>query len=133
MRALVTVAFSIVVVSTVFAESLPVYFGTYTGGENSSKGIYRSVLNLETGELSDPILAAEADTRTGGKVSGHYTATIYNGPKGNLVFNAATIWWAQGLSPPPGHMLPSSRNAKPKGPDPRVQRMTMNLLKRITG
>ena len=60
MRAFVAVAFSLVVLSTVFAESLPVYFGTYTGGENSSKGICRSVLNLETGKLSDPVLSAEA-------------------------------------------------------------------------
>ncbi len=60
MRAFVTVVFSLVVLSTVFAESLPVYFGTYTRGENSSKGIYRSVLNLKTGKLSEPVLAAEA-------------------------------------------------------------------------
>jgi 6-phosphogluconolactonase len=60
MRAFVAVVFSLVVLSTVFAESLPVYFGTYTRGESSSKGIYRSVLNIETGELSVPILAAEA-------------------------------------------------------------------------
>ena len=31
---------------------------------------------------------------------GTYTATIYPGPKGNFVFNAATIWWADGLSAP---------------------------------
>jgi 6-phosphogluconolactonase len=60
MRAFVAVVCSLVVLPTVFAESLPVYFGTYTRGENSSKGIYRSVLNLDTGELSDPVLAAEA-------------------------------------------------------------------------
>jgi 6-phosphogluconolactonase len=60
MRVFVAVVFSLVVLSTAFAESLPVYFGTYTRGENSSKGIYRSVLNLETGEVSAPILAAEA-------------------------------------------------------------------------
>jgi 6-phosphogluconolactonase len=60
MRAFVTVAFSLVALSTVSAKSLPVYFGTYTRGENSSKGIYCSVLNLETGKLSDPILSAEA-------------------------------------------------------------------------
>jgi 6-phosphogluconolactonase len=61
MRAFVTMACSLVVLSTVSAESLSVYFGTYTTrGENSSKGIYRSVLNLETGKLSDPVLAAEA-------------------------------------------------------------------------
>jgi 6-phosphogluconolactonase len=46
--------------STAGSESLPVYFGTYTGGENSSKGIYRSTLELETGGLSEPVLAAEA-------------------------------------------------------------------------
>jgi 6-phosphogluconolactonase len=60
MRAFVAIAVSLVALSTVFAESLPVYFGTYTRGENSSKGIYRSVLNLETGKLSDPVLVAEA-------------------------------------------------------------------------
>jgi 6-phosphogluconolactonase len=60
MRAFITAAFSLVAFSTVSAESLPVYFGTYTGPENSSKGIYRSTLDLETGKLSAPVLAAEA-------------------------------------------------------------------------
>ncbi|NIP28591.1 MAG: beta-propeller fold lactonase family protein [Phycisphaerae bacterium] len=60
MRAFVTVALLLVGFSTVSAESLPVYFGTYTRGENSSKGIYRSVLDLETGKLSEPVLATEA-------------------------------------------------------------------------
>ncbi len=46
--------------STAGGEQLGVYFGTYTGGENSSKGIYRSTLDLETGGLSQPVLAAEA-------------------------------------------------------------------------
>jgi hypothetical protein len=67
------------------------------------------------------------------KVSGetaHWTATIYPGPKDNYVFNAATIWWAQGLSSPPGHMLPWSHWVRPHGPDPRVQRITENLLRR---
>ncbi|MFM9963971.1 MAG: lactonase family protein [Planctomycetaceae bacterium] len=35
-----------------------VYFGTYTG--KSSKGIYRSELDLATGQLSPPVLAGEA-------------------------------------------------------------------------
>ena len=55
-------------------------------------------------------------------------ATIYNGPKDNVVFNAASIWYAQGVSSPPGHVLPAHRHAKPKGPDPRVQRMTKNVF-----
>ncbi len=60
MKAFITAVFSLAVLSTAYAESLPVYFGTYTQAENSGKGIYRSVLDLETGKLSDPILAAEA-------------------------------------------------------------------------
>ena len=60
MKAFITAAISVAALSTVYAESLPVYFGTYTSGKNSSKGIYRSVLDTETGELSAPVLAAEA-------------------------------------------------------------------------
>ena len=60
MKAFVTAAFSLAALSTVSAESLFVYFGTYTKGVDSSKGIYRSALDLETGKLSDPVLAAEA-------------------------------------------------------------------------
>ncbi len=60
-KAFITAAFLFAALSTVSAESLPVYFGTYTSrGENSSKGIYRSVLDLETGRLTNPVLAAEA-------------------------------------------------------------------------
>ncbi|MBM98504.1 MAG: hypothetical protein CMJ77_05210 [Planctomycetaceae bacterium] len=57
-----------------------------------------------------------------------HTATIYNGPQGNFVFNAGEIWWAQGLTPPPGHILPAHRYAKSQGPDSQVQRMMTNLL-----
>ncbi len=62
-----------------------------------------------------------------------YTATIYPGPKGNAVFNAATIWWADGLSAPPGYVRPSAHGARPRGPDRRVQRITANLLERFRG
>lgn len=61
---------------------------------------------------------------------GTYTATIYPGPKGNFVFNAATIWWSDGLSEPPGYLRPSKRL---RGPDPRVQRITANLFRRFLG
>ena len=37
-----------------------VYFGTYTRGKES-EGIYVSKLNLETGNISKPMLAAEGD------------------------------------------------------------------------
>ena len=66
----------------------------------------------------------------GGENPQGWTATIYPGPKGNFVFNAATIFWAQGLSSPPGHTLPWSHWSRPHGPDPRVQQITHNLLRR---
>jgi hypothetical protein len=61
---------------------------------------------------------------------GTFTATIYPGPKNNFVFNAATIWWADGLSEPPGYVRPAVYT-RPRGPDPRVQRITANLLERM--
>ena len=66
----------------------------------------------------------------GGTRPQQWTATIYPGPKSNFVFNASTIFWCQGLSHPPGHMLPWSHWSRPHGPDERVQRITANLLRR---
>jgi hypothetical protein len=66
----------------------------------------------------------------GGTQEGRYTATIFPGPRGNFVFNAATIFWCQGLSSPPGHMPPWSHWSRPHGPDARVRRITRNLLQR---
>jgi len=66
----------------------------------------------------------------GGDNPQQWTATIYPGPKGNFVFNASTIFWVQGLSSPPGHVLPWSHWSRPHGPDDRVQRITANLLHR---
>jgi hypothetical protein len=60
-----------------------------------------------------------------------YTAVVFPGPKKNVIFNAATIWWADGLSAPPGYVRPSAHGNRPKGPDPRVQRMTANLFRRF--
>jgi hypothetical protein len=61
---------------------------------------------------------------------GVYTATIYPGPKGNFVFNAATCWWADAMSAPPGYVRPSVYTT-PQGPDPRAQRITRNVLDRM--
>ena len=60
-----------------------------------------------------------------------HAGTIYDGPKDNVVFNAGTIWYAQGLSSPPGHVLPANKHARPQGPDARLQRMTKNLFARF--
>ena len=75
-------------------------------------------------------IVGEGTALVGGVTPQHWTATIYPGPKGNFVFNAATIFWAQGLSSPPGHTLPWTHWTRPHGPDERVQRITRNLLKR---
>ncbi len=61
---------------------------------------------------------------------GTYTATAFPGPRGNIVFNATTCWWADGLSEPPGYLHPSVYTT-PHGPDLRVQRMTENMLNRM--
>ncbi|HCL92679.1 MAG TPA: hypothetical protein P5037_02850 [Candidatus Paceibacterota bacterium] len=61
---------------------------------------------------------------------GHYTATIYPGPRGNFVFNASTCWWGDGLSEPPGYVRPSVYT-QPAGPDSRVQQITRNLLEQM--
>lgn len=66
----------------------------------------------------------------GGVKPQKWTATIYPGPRGNFVFSASTIFWAQGMSTPPGHTLPWSHWSRPHGPDERVQRITKNLLDR---
>lgn len=76
-------------------------------------------------------VVAEGDALVGGKKVGHYTATLYDGPKDNVVFNAATIWWANGLSSPPGHVNPSRHGVTQQGPDERVQQITHNLFQRI--
>jgi 6-phosphogluconolactonase len=45
--------------ATASADEYWVYYGTYTGGKNGSKGIYRSKLDNATGKLSEAELAAE--------------------------------------------------------------------------
>jgi hypothetical protein len=76
-------------------------------------------------------VVAEGPTWTGDERESHYTATIYPGAKGNVVFNASTIFWSQGLAAPPGHMPPISHHGRPHGPDERVQRITRNLFNRF--
>ena len=75
-------------------------------------------------------VVAEGTALQGGRNPQQWTSTVYPGPAGNFVFNASTIWWCQGLSNPPGHMLPWSHWSRPHGPDVRVQTMTHNLLRR---
>ncbi len=83
----------------------------------------------EPAEIPGLEVVATGKTR-GGAGEGVYTATVYPGGKGNFVFNAATCWWTDGLSEPPGYLRPKAYEPR-FGPDPRVQRITENVLRRM--
>jgi 6-phosphogluconolactonase len=57
-KAFCMIVASALTLSTASAGSVSVFIGTYTGGD--SQGIYRTTLDLATGELAEPVLAAEA-------------------------------------------------------------------------
>jgi hypothetical protein len=81
-----------------------------------------SLVVLASGKLHD---------RRGEEQFPEYAATVYDGPTGNLVFNAATCWWSMLLATPPGFVNPPEEDFARS--DPRVQRITQNLLARIIG
>jgi hypothetical protein len=82
---------------------------------------------------ADPSLVVLASgkvySRRGEEQSPDYAATVYHGPRGNIVFNAATCWWSMLLAAPPGFVNPPEEDFARS--DPRVQRMTQNLLARM--
>jgi len=75
-------------------------------------------------------VVAQGVTINSGDDESNYTATVYPGPKGNWVFNAATIFWSIGLSDPPGLIPPHSHFGRPHGTDERVQKITSNFLEK---
>jgi hypothetical protein len=54
--------------------------------------------------------------------------TLYRAPSGALVFSSGTMGWQLGLSP-----VPSTSPDAPTAPDPRLVRLTQNLLARMLG
>lgn len=76
------------------------------------------------------VATGPTQSKPGAPNGGIYTGTVYYGPKKNVVFNAATCWWADGLSAPPGYKTPIVYT-EPKGVDARVQQMTRNVLSRL--
>jgi hypothetical protein len=90
------------------------------------------------------ILAAENLVGGQGRfIDNKATATIYPGPKNNVVFNASTMWWPQWLNassslPFPGDGFPRfewmGSQISPESSDKqRVERMTMNLFDMFRG
>ncbi len=77
------------------------------------------------------VVARGALTETEENEPPEFVATVYDCPKGNFVFNAATIWWAMPLSSPPGFNNPHRIKSDWTKDDPRVQRMTKNVFDRM--
>jgi len=71
-----------------------------------------------------PVYGANGDKRPNS-----YATTLYTAPKGNLVFNAGTCWWNVVLSTPPGFQSPPRKDFLRN--DPRIQRITKNILDRM--
>jgi hypothetical protein len=76
------------------------------------------------------IATGPTQAKPGQPNGGTYTSTVYPGPRGNFVFNAATCWWADALSAPPGYVRPKVYT-EPKGPHAWAQRITRNILERM--
>jgi len=107
-----------------------IFDGTGMKVGDSVPGLVGWEFHGDPADITGLEIVAEGNALRGGTAPSHWTATIYPGPKKNHVFNASTIWWAQGLSSPPGHILPWSHGVRPHGPDLRVQRITQNLLRK---
>jgi hypothetical protein len=87
------------------------------------------------GRQDDLLVLGENKVNTvgfGRKNPENWTATLYTAEKGNFVFNAGTCFWVQPLARTPAyqHPMQMSRIMDFSTPDPRVQRMTMNLLEK---
>jgi hypothetical protein len=109
-----------------------IFEGTDMKQGDSIAGLVGWEWNGDPARIRGLVILASGSTRIGkGRLNGGmYTATIYPGTKGNFVFNAATCWWGDGLSAPPGYVRPAAF-ASPLGPDVRVQRISANVLERM--
>jgi hypothetical protein len=76
------------------------------------------------------VLARGKTRRSQKETDREYAAVIYTATRDNFVFNAATCWWNMPLSRPPGSVNPPRTDFSRE--DPRVQRITKNLLDRMS-
>ena len=89
------------------------------------------------GEKENLVILAETKVRgSGGKwrdSTRNQLTTIYTGAKGNFVFQAGTCYWPLFLARTPAYQEPHPQReplVDVSAPDPRVQRMTLNLFKK---
>lgn len=109
-----------------------IFAGTGMKQGDSIPGLVGWEWNGDPARTAGLVIVASGATRMGkGRLNGGmYTATVYPGPRGNFVFNAATCWWADSLAAPPGYVRPDVY-ATPQGPDSRAQQITANILQRM--
>lgn len=107
-----------------------IFEGTGMKAGDSIPGLIGWEYHGQPAEIPGLEVVAAGTAWQGGRNPQQWMAVVYPGPKGNVVFNASTIFWAQGLATPPGHVLPWSHWSRPHGPDERVERITHNVLKR---
>jgi hypothetical protein len=107
-----------------------IFKGTGMKKGDSIPGLIGWEYQADAADIEGLEIVAEGTAWQGGDNPCPYQSVVYPGPKGNFIFSAATIFWAMGLSSPPGHTLPWSHYSRPHGPDPRVQKITHNLLEK---
>lgn len=106
-----------------------VYEGTGMQRGDAVPGLVGWEYHGDPAEIEGLEVVSEGPT-THPRGAGRYTATVYEGPSGTTVFNAATIWWADGLAEPPGYVRPNQFTTL-AGTDARVQRITRNVVDRL--
>lgn len=112
--------------------------------QNSGHWIYEST-GLRNGDRIPAIIGWEYHGPPYGEIDGlevvaesqvtdpdnRHGAVVFPGQRGNWVFNAGTIWWAEGLAQPPGHIPARTPNrAGTFGVNPHVETITRNFLDR---
>ena len=106
--------------------------GTGMHNGDSIAGLVGWETHGEPADIAGLEVVAAGTTTNSSQQVGPYASVVFPGPGGGLVFNAATIWWGDGLAEPPGYVRPQVYTA-PRGPDRRVQQITRNLLQRMLG
>jgi hypothetical protein len=109
-----------------------IFAGTGMKQGESIPGLVGWEWNGDPARIPGLVIVASGSTRIDKRRlnGGIYTATVHPGAKGTIVFNAATCWWADALSEPPGYVRPAAFSS-PQGPDRRAQTITANVLERM--
>ncbi|HZR79456.1 MAG TPA: N,N-dimethylformamidase beta subunit family domain-containing protein [Candidatus Binatia bacterium] len=107
-----------------------VFAGTDMRSRDAIRGLVGWEYNGEPADIAGLEIVSSGPTKSH-HGEGVYAATVYPGPHGNFVFNAATCWWSHGVAAPPGHLRVTTAGGTSAEPDVRAQRITANVLERM--